>query len=68
MLSLLVILGGLAVTASLGAVLWLVSEDYTADPGVPFIRWGMLVFIDVLGAIYFLVQFIRWAWITPISL
>jgi|HubBroStandDraft_1064217.scaffolds.fasta_scaffold77103_2 hypothetical protein len=67
MLALLITLIGLAVTAFIGAVLWVVSDDYTEDPGAGFVGWGMAVFIDALIALYFLAQFIRWAWMTPIS-
>lgn len=63
-----VVLIGLVITTCIGGVLWVISDVYTEDPGLGFIGWGALVFIDALATIYLLVQFVRWAWLTPISL
>jgi len=67
MIDLLAALVGLAIAFFIGGVLWIAHGTFTNDPGIGFIGWGAAVFIDVLAAVYFLVQFIRWAWTTPVS-
>jgi len=57
---------GLAVTALIGLFLSMIVTAYSDDIGVGFIGWGMALLADSLVAIYFLVRFIHWCWLTPI--
>jgi hypothetical protein len=63
---LLISLLGLAAVAFVGGVLWVVSENFTKDPGVGFIGWGAVLFVDCIAGVYFLVRFVHWAWAQPI--
>ena len=59
---------GVAITVAIGILLFIMASGYSYDIGIGFLSCMAALLIDALVAIYFfLVRFVHWCWLTPIT-